>query len=80
MKSILKNNWLLFLIASLTLGLAPFNPPHLLGKLQWLFGGNAFDKETGMQLMDWFDLFLHGIPWVLLITSMVFNVIYGKNY
>jgi len=58
----------LWLIASLTLGLAPFIPePHILGKLKWLFGG-----AEGMQFMDWFDLLLHGIPWLFLIISLLF--------
>ena len=36
------------LIASLTLGLAPFSPePHIWGKLKWILGG-----ANGMQLMD----------------------------
>jgi hypothetical protein len=69
MVTILKQNWKIFLVASVTLGLAPFNPPHIIGKLEWLLGGNAFDKEAGMQLMDWYDLLLHGSPWVLLIIS-----------
>ena len=46
MKNQLKNNWKFFLIASLTLGLAPFNPPHIVGKLKWIFGGNAFLQKT----------------------------------
>lgn len=62
MKEKIKSNWKLFLIASLTLGLSPFNPPHLLGKIQWILGGNAFNPENGMQLNDWFDVFLHGFP------------------
>ena len=74
MKNQLKNNWKLFLIASLTLGLAPFNPPHLLGKIQWILGGNAFNTENGMQLNDWFDVFLHGFPWVLLLISALLNL------
>ncbi len=53
-----------FLIASLTLGLAPWSPPHIIGKVQWLLGGAA-----GMQFMDWFDLVLHGTPWVLLFGA-----------
>lgn len=57
-----------FLIASLTLGLAPFTPPHIIGKLQWLLGG-----AVGMQFMDWFDLLLHGTPWVLLISSVIWE-------
>jgi hypothetical protein len=74
MKNQLKNNWKLFLIASLTLGLAPFNPPHILGKVQWVLGGNAFSAENGMQSQDWFDLLLHGAPWVLLLISILLNI------
>lgn len=69
MKNQLKNNWKLFLMASLTLGLAPFNPPHILGKIQWILGGNAFSGKDAMQAQDWFDVVLHGTPWVLLIIS-----------
>ncbi len=74
MKNQLKKNWKLFLIASLTLGLAPFNPPHLVGKLKWILGGNAFSTENGMQLEDWFDVLLHGLPWVLLLISILLNL------
>ena len=74
MKNKLKNNWKLFLITSLTLGLAPFNPPHIWGKIQWIFGGNAFSKENGMQSQDWFDVFLHGTPWILLLVSVILNL------
>ena len=50
-------------VASVTLGLAPFFPePHLLGKIRWLMGGGV-----GMQPMDYFDLLMHGAPWLLLI-------------
>lgn len=74
MKNQLKNNWKLFLIMSLTLGLAPFNPPHILGKIQWILGGNAFHSEKGMELKDWFDVLLHGGPWILLLISIVLNL------
>lgn len=74
MKNQLKNNWKLFLIASLTLGLAPFTPPHLFGKIKWVLGGNAFSSENAMQFKDWFDIVLHGSPWVLLIISGVLNL------
>ena len=61
------NNILLALVASLTLGLAPFTPePHLFGKLKWIFGG-----ANGMAPMDWFDLAMHGAPWVWLIVEIV---------
>ena len=60
-------NRLLFLIASLTLGLAPFTPePHIWGKLKWILGG-----ANGMQLVDWWDTIMHGAPWVLLLISLV---------
>lgn len=53
------------LVAALTLGLAPFTPePHLLGKLRWVAGG-----AEGMAAMDWFDLAMHGAPWVWLAWS-----------
>jgi len=58
-----------YLIYSLTLGLAPFYPePHIVGKLRWLLGG-----AVGMQPMDWFDLVLHGAPWVLLIGAIIWE-------
>ncbi len=74
MKALLQSNWKLFLIASLTLGLAPFDSPHFFGKIQWLMGGNAFDKELGMKAMDWFDLLLHGSPWGLLFISALLHL------
>lgn len=53
----------LALLASLTLGLAPFVPePHIVGKLRWVIGG-----ADGMALMDWMDLLMHGAPWLWLI-------------
>ncbi len=70
----LQENWKLFLMASFTLGLAPFNPPHLLGKLKWIAGGGAFNGEHAMQFMDWFDVVMHGTPWVLLIISLLLNL------
>ncbi|MFT5257133.1 MAG: hypothetical protein ACI9JT_002461 [Polaribacter sp.] len=70
----LKSNWKLFLIASLTLGLAPFNPPHILGKIQWVLGVNVFSAENGMQGENWFDVLLHGLPWVLLLTAILLNI------
>ena len=49
-------------VLCLTLGLAPFTPPHIWGKLQWVWGG-----AVGMKAADWFDFFFHGTPWFLLI-------------
>ncbi len=54
------------LLISLTLGLAPFVPePHIVGKVRWVLGG-----AVGMQPMDYFDLVLHGAPWVYLIITL----------
>lgn len=70
MKSIL-NDWRFIVLACLTLGLAPYTPePHVWGKLRWLAGG-----AVGMQPMDWFDLILHGLPWLLLIRLLILKAI-----
>ena len=50
-------------IACLTLGLAPFAPPHIVEKLQMLFSG------TLKRPIDWLDLVFHGVPWVLLVLK-----------
>ena len=61
------------LIASLTLGLAPFFPePHLIGKWRWFVGG-----AVGMQPMDWFDLLLHSAPWAALLILDLLNASVG---
>ena len=55
------------LLATMTLGLAPFVPePHVLGKIRWVLGG-----AKGMQMMDWGDLLMHGAPWLWLIFTAV---------
>lgn len=65
------NDWKLVLLACFTLGLAPFAPePHIVGKLRWVAGG-----AIGMQAMDWFDVLLHGTPWILLIRLTVLRLI-----
>ncbi len=73
------NSWLrLSFVASLTLGLAPFVPePHIIGKVRWVWGG-----AVGMQPMDWFDFFLHGTPWFLLIifgVARITRMVTGKK-
>lgn len=61
------SNIFIALLASLTLGLAPFTPePHLFGKIRWVLGG-----AEGMKPMDWFDLVMHGAPWVWLIFESI---------
>jgi len=69
----IRENLQLFAIASFTLGLAPFAPPHIWGKIQWLMGGGAFHGKKPMQAADWGDLLMHGAPWVLLILSLLLN-------
>lgn len=65
----MKMSWLMIIVLCLTLGLAPHNDPHLLGKIRWVAGG-----AVGMAPMDWFDLVLHGTPWVLLMVKAVQSV------
>lgn len=59
-----------FIVFSLTLGLAPFNPPHIIEKLQFLFEGQL------TKAVDIFDFFYHGLPWAFLIIKLklVWNV------
>lgn len=53
--------WALVLLLCATLGLAPFTPePHIWEKLRMLAAG---DLRRGI---DWFDLALHGAPWLVL--------------
>jgi hypothetical protein len=49
--------------------LAPFNPePHIWGKIKWIQGG-----AKGMQLIDWWDTFFHGAPFLLLVLALIFK-------
>ncbi len=63
MEFISKLPWGLLIVACLTLGLAPFNPPHIWEKLQMLARGQL------VRPIDWFDLVLHATPWGLLILK-----------
>jgi F0F1-type ATP synthase assembly protein I len=60
--------WGILVIACLTLGLAPYNPPHFVEKLQLLVKGRL------VRPLDWFDFFMHGIPWFLLIAKALFSL------
>ena len=65
------NDWKIVIMACLTLGLAPFVPePHVWGKLRWVAGG-----AVGMKPIDWFDLAMHGLPWVFLVRLAVVELI-----
>ncbi len=68
MDYIAKLPWGLIILACLTLGLAPFSPPHIWEKLQMLAQGRL------VRPIDWFDLVLHGIPWVLLILKAIVSL------
>lgn len=61
------DDWRILVIACLTLGLTPYFPePHIWGKLRWVAGG-----AKGMELVDWWDLIMHGTPWLLLLIWLV---------
>ncbi|NNK39779.1 MAG: hypothetical protein HKP45_03885 [Winogradskyella sp.] len=65
----LLNDYRIVILLCLTLGLAPFYPePHLIGKLRWVMGGG-----NGMKFMDYFDLVLHGMPFLLLLR-LIFKI------
>jgi hypothetical protein len=55
--------WIYVIIACLTLGLAPFAPPHIVEKIGMLMSGEL------TRPLDIFDLLFHGAPWILLIAK-----------
>lgn len=56
----------LALMASLTLGLAPFTPhPHIWKQIRNIW----FNRH--MEAIDWFDLLMHGAPWIFLIVVLI---------
>ena len=57
----------LLIVLCLTLGLAPFRPPHIWEKLQMLA------RLELVRPIDWFDLLLHAVPWILLILKLLFG-------
>jgi hypothetical protein len=58
----------MIILACLTLGLAPFAPPHIWEKLQMLSQGRL------VRPIDWFDLALHGTPWALLVLKVLVSL------
>lgn len=52
------------LIICVTLGLAPFAPPHVWEKLQMLAAG------TLVAPIDIGDLLMHGTPWLVLFAKL----------
>lgn len=64
------NDWKVVGLLCLTLGLAPFSPePHVWGKIKWILGG-----ANGMGVMDWWDVLMHGGPFLLLGRIIALNV------
>ncbi len=57
--------WSILIVLCLTIGLAPFNPPHIWEKLHMLTKGEL------SRPVDWLDLLMHGTPWILLVVKMV---------
>jgi len=56
--------WDIVIVACLTLGLAPFAPPHIVEKLQMLW------RRELVRPVDWFDLLMHGAPWMVLLAKV----------
>ena len=66
--------YLLLIIGSLTLGLAPFIPmPHLVEKMTMLLAGEL------VKPVDIFDLMMHASPVVLLIMKMGRTPVSSRN-
>ena len=56
----------LLIVLCLTLGLMPIKPqPHIWEKLVMLASGEL------SRVIDWFDLLLHGTPWILLLLKLI---------
>jgi hypothetical protein len=70
----LVKNLSLWAMASVTLGLAPFVPePHIWKQILNIYHGRL--KES----IDWLDLLIHGVPWVLLIVALVLKYLVPKK-
>jgi len=61
--------WPFLIVACLTLGLAPFRPPHVWEKLVLLSHGQL------TRPVDWFDLLMHGAPWLLLAAKAAAHLV-----
>jgi hypothetical protein len=59
-----KISWPILVVLCLTLGLAPFTPaPHIWEKLNMLAAGDL------RRPVDMFDLFYHGLPWLVALAK-----------
>ncbi len=61
--------WSILIFLCLTLGLAPFFPPHLFEKIKMLLEGQL------VRPIDWFDLVMHATPWVFLDLKLLMTAI-----
>ena len=61
--------WSILIILCLTLGLAPFFPPHLFEKIKMLLEGQL------VRPIDWFDLVMHATPWAFLVLKLLMTAI-----
>jgi len=64
MSTVAEIPWSFIIIFCLTLGLAPFNPPHIVEKLKMLKEGDL------RRPLDVFDLLMHSVPWALLVLKV----------
>lgn len=66
MKILNSMSYTILVMLCLTLGLAPFVPePHIWEKLKMLANGEL------TAAIDWFDLMMHGTPWLLLLAKVI---------
>lgn len=55
----------LVVLFCLTIGLAPFNPPHIWEKARMLVNLEM------VRPIDWFDFIFHGAPWLVLVLKAI---------
>jgi len=55
--------WTVLFALCVTVGLAPFRPPHVVTRLRMLIEGRL------VRPVDWVDLVLHLSPWLLLLAK-----------
>ncbi len=65
---ILNIHWGIVFILCISIGLAPFTPPHIWEKL------NMLVKGTLKKPIDWFDFLFHSLPWIILIAKSVLTI------
>ena len=56
-------SWWVVILGALSLGQAPFSPPHLWSHYQKIAAGHPLTP------LDYFDLFYHLVPWLILAAK-----------